>query len=73
MTRRTWTARERSIIKNLADEELSLSRTVTALDELYNIKIALGPLSAFASRQKIRFRGQSGPPYGNTNRKGKRP
>jgi hypothetical protein len=69
--RRAYTARERTLIKSLAAEELSISRTVLALAELYNIKTTPSSLGTFASRQKIKFFGQSGAPYGNTNRTGK--
>jgi hypothetical protein len=69
-TMHKWTARERTIVTTLAKEKLSISRAVHALCYLYNVSVTTKQLGAFASRHKIKFCGEYGAPYGNTNRTG---
>jgi len=70
--RRRWTAAERILVRRLAEDGLSLSRASYALKELYGLSISVGSLSAFASRNSIRFFGEPGAPYGNVNRTGRK-
>lgn len=61
---------EAKLVRHYAAEGLSLARTVTALEVLNGIKVSRSALSGFAARMQIRFRGENGAPFGNTNRLG---
>lgn len=70
--RRAWTGRERVLVKQFADEGLSISRTVTALANLYSIKVTVRQLRGFVQYHKIRFKSnEAGAPIGNQNWKGR--
>jgi hypothetical protein len=57
--------REIRLVREFAKEGLSQSRTVAALKELYGIEVTYGQLTGLVTRQKIKFFGQPGGPYGN--------
>ncbi len=64
MRQGSWTGRERVEVQRFAEEGLSTSRAAAQLDR------SASALRRFASRNGIKFRGESGPPFGNQNRKG---
>lgn len=69
--RRASTGREIKLIKHFALEGLSITRTRNALEELYGINLTYNQLRGYIQYQKIKFRGESGPPFGNQNAKRK--
>lgn len=58
------------LVKQFANEGLSMRRTSFALWDLYRIRRSPGAIAQFASANKIRFQGERGAPFGNSNRAG---
>lgn len=68
--RKSWTARQRHLVAEFAKERLSITRTAVAMRELHGVDITAKQVGALATYFRIKFHGDSGPPYGNTNRRG---
>lgn len=59
-----WTIRELNQLRAFADEGLSLRRAAVAMERTE------GAVIQAAFRYRVRFHGESGAPFGNTNAKG---
>jgi hypothetical protein len=65
MTRRYWTIREHNALKDLIEEDSSLS--ISRIGRLLNRTRA--SVAGHMKRHGLHTTGESGAPYGNTNRK----